>query len=59
MSIINLVSIPLMSVADKRAARDRLLAIDGLEAGKCAREEVCKSFRRRRGRRFDVDEGLM
>ena len=33
-----------MSVAEKRTARDRLLAIDRLEAGKHAREEARNSL---------------
>lgn len=41
---VNLASIPPMSVAEKRAARDRLLAIDRLEAGKRAREEARNSL---------------
>ena len=39
---VNLVSVPPMSIDKEPAARDRLLAIDGLEAGnhKHAREEA-------------------
>ncbi|CAL1698248.1 unnamed protein product [Somion occarium] len=41
---INLASVPPMSVAEKRAARDRLIAIDRLEAAKHAREEARNSL---------------
>ena len=36
--------VPPTSVAEKRTARDRLLALDRLEAGKRAREEVRNSL---------------
>lgn len=41
---VKLASIPPMSVAEKRAARDRLMAIDRLESGKRAREEARNSL---------------